>query len=168
MEFYADPESRAFVGFSFDSPEEYDEKYARYFKKYRTEEYDIQFINGTNEEAAIANAARVSQGNLHKFFEIMDSMEAYRLPAFYYLLSNMGMDLEEAAEKVDELSFREGDAKAWAESFIDDMGGVGKLSKETQEQYFDYDSFAHDAEQNGDIDEFEFGGTTYTAEPQSV
>lgn len=152
-------------GFYFDSLEMYEQKYEKHLP---FEEYEIEFIDGTNEEAALFKAADVSQASLGTWFEVMGALSEHQLPALYYLMDNLKLSIAEAADKVDELAFREGTTRDWAESYVDDQGGPAKLDKKTIEMYFDYDAFAHDTELNGDIHEFEFGGTTYTAEPNSV
>ena len=47
-------------------------------------------------------------------------------------------------------------------NYVDSIGGVDELGKETLERYFDYDGFARDMDLNGEIDEIDFGGNTYT------
>lgn len=47
------------------------------------------------------------------------------------------------------------------EDFVDSMGGVKELGKETISRYFDYEKFARDLDLGGDTIEFEFGGTTW-------
>ncbi len=50
----------------------------------------------------------------------------------------------------------------YAEEWVDLMGGVSELGKETQENYFDYASVARDMDMSGDTTEFEHDGDTYT------
>lgn len=46
---------------------------------------------------------------------------------------------------------------------VDDVyGGVSQLTKDQQEYFFDFESFARDAEINGEIAEFRHDGTLYT------
>jgi antirestriction protein len=46
---------------------------------------------------------------------------------------------------------------------VDDVyGGVGELSKDQQEYFFDFEAFARDTEINGEIAEFRHDGTLYT------
>jgi len=166
MQLYANPYDISARGFYFESAEEFDEKYEKHLP---VEEYEIEFIDGTDEEAAIFKVARIYQGQVHDWFDGMDQLEDYKLPAVYFLLyNNMVRSFSDAIQKADELSYREGDVKAYAESFIDDMGGPAELGKQTLENYFDYDAFARDMELNGDVVEFEFAGQTFTADPNSV
>ena len=64
--------------------------------------------------------------------------------------------------------FSEGDAKAYAEQLVDDQGGLEHLDRQTLENHFDWDSYVTELETGGGITEFEFAGTTYTADPNSV
>lgn len=166
MQLYANPYDTSADGFYFDSPEDFDAKYEQHLP---VEEYEIDFIDGTSEEAALFNVAKVNQANLHEWFDGMDQLKDYQMAAAYFLLANGSVSsFSEAVEKADQLSFSEGDVKAYAEQFIDDMGGPSQLGKETLENYFDYEAYARDMNYNGDAVEFEFGGTTYTADPNSV
>jgi hypothetical protein len=165
MQLYANPYDTSARGFYFDSLEDYE---AKYEKNLPVEEYEIDFIDGTKEQAAIFNAAKISQANLGEWFEAMETVEEFRLPALYYLLAYGGYDFQEAIAKAEELIFSEGDAKAYAEQFVDDMGGLEHLDRQTLENHFDWDSYVTELETGGGITEFEFAGTTYTADPNSV
>jgi len=50
--------------------------------------------------------------------------------------------------------------------YVEMLGGVKELSKQTQESYFDYDKVARDMELGGDVIEFEYDGNTYVAQAQ--
>jgi hypothetical protein len=166
MQLYANPYDTSADGFYFGSAEEFEEKFNANLP---VEEYEIDFIDGTSEEAALFKVSSVNQATLAEWFDGMDQLKDYEMAAAYFLLDHgMVGSFSEAVEKADQLSFREGNAKEYVEEFISDMGGPTALSKETLEQYFDYDSYAHDMELNGDAVEFTFGGTTYTADPNSV
>lgn len=166
MQLYANPYDTSARGFYFSSFEQFEEEFE---KRLPVEEYEIDFIDGTNEQAALFKVASITQANLKDWFEGIESLEDYKMPAVYFLLSNGNVsDFDEAIRKADDLSFGEGNVQEYVERYIDDMGGPAELGKQTLEQYFDYESFARDWELNGDVMEFEFGGTTYTADPNSV
>jgi hypothetical protein len=165
MQLYANPYDTSARGFYFNSLEDYEKKYE---KNLPVEEYEIDFIDGTKEQAAIFNAAKINQANLGEWFEVMDSIEDFRLPALYFLMSYHGEDFADAVSKAEELIFNEGDAKAYAEQYVDDQGGLEQLDRQTLENHFDWDSFVNELETGGSITEFEFAGTTYTADPNSV
>lgn len=166
MQLYANPYDTSANGFYFESAEDFDEKFQAHLP---VEEYEIDFIDGTGEEAALFKVARINQSNIAEWFDGVDQLRDHEMAAAYFLLDNgMVSTFSEAVEKADQLIFREGDVKAYAESYIDDMGGPAELGKQTLEQYFDYDAFARDMRLGGDVTEFEFDGTTYTADPNSV
>jgi len=48
--------------------------------------------------------------------------------------------------------------------YVDMLGGVDQLSKQTISDYFDYDAFVRDLEINGEIDTFSFAGTDYVVD----
>jgi len=48
--------------------------------------------------------------------------------------------------------------------YVDRLGGVDQLSKQTISDYFDYDAFVRDLEINGEIDTFSFAGTDYVVD----
>lgn len=166
MSLYANPYDTTRHGFYFNSLEDFE---AKFEKNRPVEEYEIDFIEGTSEEAALFKVAHITQANLEDWFNGLDELEDHQLPAVYFLLDNGNVDsFRDAIDKASELSFGEGDTKEYVERFVDDMGGPSALGKKTLEQYFDYDSYAHDMELNGEVVEFTFGGTTYTADPNSV
>jgi antirestriction protein len=166
MELFAQPYDTSAYGFSFKSFEEFEEKYE---KNLPVEEYEIDLIDGTDEEITLFKVASITQANLKEWFDAIDTLNTNEMPAVYFLLENGSVSsFEEAVQKAGELRFSEGDIKAYVEQYIDDLGGPAELGKETLEQYFDYESFARDMDYNGEVSEFTFAGTTYTADPNSV
>lgn len=166
MELFAQPYDTSANGFSFEDEDEFAEKYQ---ENLPVEEYEISFLDGSDEEAEIFKVAGITAANLAEWFQGMNMVKDHMLPAVYFLLyNNTVSSFADAVDKADELSFRDGDVKEYAEAYIDDLGGPAELSKKTLEQYFDYDAFARDLRAGGDVTEFEFAGSTYTADPNSV
>lgn len=166
MRLYANPYDTSVHGFHFSSAEEFEEEFQ---KRLPVEEYEIDFIEGSSEEAALFKVASVTQANLAEWFDGIDSLKDYEMPSAYFLLSNGNVStFAEAVEKAGEQSVTEGDLQKYVEQFIDDMGGPSELGKETLEQYFDYEAYARDMNYNGEVVEFEFAGTTYSTDPNSV
>lgn len=158
MQLYANPYDTSAEGFYFSTLEEFEEKYEANLP---IEEYEIDFINGTKEEAQLFGAANVDQNFLETWFDFVDESDEYTWPAVYYYLG-VGYDLDEAQRKAGDTPAMEGRVKEVVEQWIDDMGGVEQLGKETVEQYFDYDSYSRDMELNGEASEFQFAGETFT------
>jgi antirestriction protein len=91
-------------------------------------------------------------------------VEGVSNPDFYFDYESFGRDLAFDMDEDDE-----GDAyylslsnKERGEEFVDSMGGIKELGKQTAERYFDYDALVRDMELNGDIDEFDVAGRTFT------
>ena len=166
MQLYANPYDTSASGFSFDSAEQFDEEYQ---KRLPVEEYEIDFIDGTAEEAALFKVADITAANLSDWFDGIDSLKDYEFPSVYFLLSNGNVSsFSEAVEKADQQNVTEGDTLKYVEDYVEQMGGPAELGKETLENYFDYESFANDMNMNGDVVEFEFAGTTYSTDPNQT
>jgi antirestriction protein len=72
-------------------------------------------------------------------------------------------EMRETAAEMEKMSDQE-----MAEEYVDSIGGVGKLPEKIKQMYVDVDAYARDQDLNGDIDEFDFAGSTYVAEPHSI
>ncbi|KKL18917.1 hypothetical protein LCGC14_2470730 [marine sediment metagenome] len=158
MKLYANPYDTSAEGFYFSTLEEFEDKYDANLP---VEEYEIDFIEGTKEEAQLFGAANVDQAFLEKWFDFIDESDEDQWPVVYYLLG-VGYDLAQAQQKAEDVSLYEGSAKEAVEQFVDDTGGLEQLGKDTLENYFDWDSYVRDLEANGEANEFSFGGAGFT------
>ena len=139
---YANPYEYGASGFYFRSAEEYEKA----FDKHRpVEEYSLEFINGSSEDVDLFKVLEVDASNLEQFFTFSEDMDDSQKAALYYMIAHRGKgpgetvdDLIEASEDV---SVHPGDVGDWAESFIEDQGGVGEFSREFIEQHFDYAAY---------------------------
>lgn len=166
MQLYANPYDTSANGFYFDSLEDYEKKYE---KNLPVEEYEIDFIDGTDEEAALFKVAHITQANLAEWFDGIDQLKDYEMAAAFFLLENGNVSsFSEAIEKADQQSVTEGDIQKYVEEYIDSMGGPAELGKETLQNYFDYEAFARDMNYNGEVVEFTFAGTTYSTDPNQT
>lgn len=149
---HAQPYDTSGIGFYFKSAEDYDKKEA----KNRNEEFEIEFIDGSDLEFAVYKAMEVNQGNLHEFFDAVDSVDEDDLPALQWLTDDYGMDFAEALDRVEDVSVFEGTAKDYAYELIDDIGVEGITN-----DYFDYEAFGRDVYIEGtmrpDPDNFDEG-----------
>jgi hypothetical protein len=154
MELYANPYSYDCQGFYFNTPKQFDKKYDAAYKKTGCEEYELEFIDGTREEGELFEAMQVGSANLHAWFDLMDDLEDYELPAMYYLIAVYGeKDWNRACKLVDdEVRTMEGSAKDYAYDYLDNIGGVSELSKEARVMYFDYAQFGRDLKMDLDPD----------------
>lgn len=150
---YANPYDISATGFYFSSAEQFEEKFARHLP---VEEYEIDFIEGSAEDAALFEAMRVGQGQLEQYFDDIVPLADWEKAALYYLFAiySPGMDWHIALRRVeDEVRVRQGNAKEYVEDYIDDIGGVGELGRAAGDMYFDYVAFGRDLKFDLDPDE---------------
>ena len=161
MRLYAQPYNLDAKGFYFESMEEYAEKAKNCVDSFggKVEEFEIQFIDGTDEEADLAKAIKLDQANLEDFFNLED-LDEYDAAKLFYLVDNRRYTLAEALPLVDDVILFEGTLEQAAEDLFDEC----YLSQvpESIRPYIDYKKFARDCEMGSDMDEFEFAGVTYT------
>ena len=158
---HAQPYNLDAVGFYFESLEDYEARFenARDSFGFPVEEFEIQFIDGDEEDAQLFEAAGVNQATLSQFFDVIEGMDNYHKPALYFLLEQ-GYGLDEALDKIDDVMLQEGNLEDAAEQLFDEI--YLDQIPETLHSYIDYKSFARDCEYSGDFREFEFASTTYT------
>ena len=159
--FHAQPYSLDARGFYFTDMDDYQAKYDANRNRFglHVEEYEIQFIDGDSEDAQLFEAVGIDQGSIGKFFELIDEMDDYQKPGLYFLL-DMGYDLDDALDKIDDVMIQEGSLEEAAETLFDEIY-LEQIPANLQ-SYIDYSAFARDCEYSGDFREFEFVGTTYT------
>ncbi len=78
-------------------------------------------------------------------------------------------EVEDIQEEIDTLKenikyYEDMSDEDYGYEYVEMLGGVSELSKQTTDSYFDYDKVARDMELGGDVIEFEYGGKTYVAE----
>ena len=73
-EFYAQPYSIEHTGFYFDSIEKFESGMNKLNKR-GCEETEIQFIDGDDQLANLANAAKIGQGDVLFWFEELDDLD---------------------------------------------------------------------------------------------
>ena len=223
-ELYLNPYANSAAGVYVDSLAKYQDAAEQLAKK-GYEEFEVDFIDGSREHAALFQALKIGPSDVETWYDTIEGLADDQMATLYHRADNgydwraelddivdrnmdnwarqgsaedyvrelvddigvggvvnnqyyfdydrFGRDLrlsgdltggletqeeiDEADEKYDRMSDRE-----IGEETVDDIyGGVEHLPKETQEQYFDYEALARDMNYNGEIDEFEFGGTTY-------
>lgn len=76
IEFYAQPYNPDARGFYFTTEEEFEQKSSecRDAFGYPVEEFEIQFIDGSHEEADLFSACGVNQANIGQFLTIIDEV----------------------------------------------------------------------------------------------
>ena len=159
--FHAQPYSLDAEGFYFTGMDECHAKYEANRDRFgfHVEEYEIQFIDGDNEDAQLFEAAGIDQTSIEFFIDEIMGLDDCQKPGLYFLL-DMGYDLEEALESLDDAMIQKGSLEEAAETLFDEIY-LDQIPANIQ-CYIDYSAFARDCEYSGDFREFEFAGTTYT------
>ena len=144
-------------GFYFHSFEEYETLSEKCLDPWgnRLEEFEIQYIDGSDSE--LFEACRINQANLSVWFDEIELLDDNEKVALCFLLSDLGYNLEDAMEKIEDVSIQEGDLQSVAEELFDELYEVPQAIA----PYIDYEKFARDCELNGDLRSFEFDGKNY-------
>jgi antirestriction protein len=146
-EFYAQPYSLDHTGFYFDSIEKF-EAGMKALNKRGCEEVEIQFIDGDDHQADLANAANIHQGDVFFWFEQMEDLDQTSVVQLTYLLE-YGYDLDDALDRYEDVSLFEGTASDYAYDLIDETTEI----PESLRGYIDYDAIARDMQINSEIAE---------------
>lgn len=163
MKFFANPYNTSVFGFYFETLDEYKERFSALRDSFGcpVEELEIDVIDGTPAEVALAGAMRIDQGNLEKCLDVLNSADESNWPALFYLLDNgVVSDLDDALEKVDDVCLYQGTLLDAASELFDDC--YAHEIPESIRCYIDYEAFARDCRIGGDMREFDFAGVTYT------
>lgn len=158
---HAQPYDQSATGFYFSSFEEYQAKTENHVNKYGdpVEEYEIQFIDGNDCE--LFAACGIDQCTIELWFDTVELLDDNEKIALFYLLDNGNYkDIETCMEKMDEVQIYDGNLQDAAEQLFDEcyLHDVPEFLR----NYIDYEKFAYDCQQGGDMNEFTFDGSTYT------
>lgn len=123
---------------------------AKAARKGRFEEFSVEFIDGTDEEADLWNAIRQDgYGGLELFVRAMNEVDEYELAGVYVAILNHGItDLDEAIQYAENGGVREGTLEDLAHEFVDE----GIIDNKA---YIDYDAIERDLKLEGAFEEFE-------------
>lgn len=162
VEFFAQPYNPDAQGLYFSTVEEFEQKSGECRDMFGlpVEEFEIQFIDGSSEEADLFEACGVNQTNIGQFLAIVDEVPDYQYPALYYLCDVLGCSMEDAMGKLDDVTIYNGRLEDAAEELFDEC--YAHEIPENLRNYIDYKRFALDCELGGDMTEFEFAGEAYT------
>lgn len=120
------------------------------------EEFELQYIDG--DEAELFNACKINQATLARWFDEIEGLDDYKKPALYWMVWDRSYTLDEALDSLDDVCITEESLEDAAAQLFDECYDVPANIM----AYIDYDKFANDCRIGGDLDEFEFKGTTYT------
>ena len=158
--FFAQPYNLDAVGFYFDTLELFTARSEKLTDSlgYPVEEFEIQFIDG--DDVGLFSACNVSQANLNVWFESIEDLSGSEKIALFYLCGVSGYAVDNALDKLDEVSLYEGRLQDAAEEMFDEI--YLDSVPEAIRAYIDYEKFARDCDQGGDLVEFQCNGTTWT------
>ena len=110
------------------------------------EETEIQFIDGDDHLANLANAANITQCDVHFWFEELDDLDEPAVHQIYFLL-DLGYKISEVLDRYEDVYIFDGPANDYAHEIIEDTCEV----PEHLRYYIDYDAIARDMKINGEI-----------------
>lgn len=144
---YAQPYDASATGFYFDSAEEYAQKAAKNFNSFGglIEEYELQFIDSENIDAALFEALSVDQCNFSQFLGACDSWDEFQKKKVIIAVGECGYKFALGADDPDSLDvdiYHTDSLKELAEQFVDE-GLFGEIPASIQ-NYLDYDAIARD------------------------
>lgn len=144
---YANPYDTSVKGFYFKDAGDYEKK----AEKSRAEEFEIEFIDGDDEEQMLFKAMGVHQGNIEEYFDLVDDLDEEEILKLKILMEDIGYDFDDAMDKKDDLIVYHGykDDEDFAIGFVEEMGGIENALGDQAESYFDFDSFGRDLRMEG-------------------
>lgn len=159
VELYAQPYDSSAEGFYFKSKKEFDEKFE---KNKPVEEYEIQFIDGSKEDADLFDVIQkmIGQSEMDEYFDNIVPLEDEQKAALYHLVG-IGEDLGKALQivKKQDYSLSKGTIEDYAYDILRDT--YSEIMDGPLGNYIDIDAFARDMELNGEVSSFTFGGEKY-------
>lgn len=144
-EFYAQPHSTEHTGFYFNSIDEFEAGMEKLNQK-GCEEVEIQFIDGDDYLADLANTAHIGQGDINTWFEDLEYLDESETIQLIFLLG-LGYSLNDAMERCEDVCLFNGSAKDYAYDLINETTEI----PDNLRCYIDYDAIARDMKFNGEI-----------------
>jgi Antirestriction protein (ArdA) len=157
---YARPYNPDAQGFYFEGEDEFEDKAEALRDAHgnKVEEFELMYIDGN--DGSLFEACCINQANLSAWFDTIIDLEDYEKAGLYFLVACQGYNLDTALSKYEEVSIRDGKLSEAAEELFDEI--YLPEIPEAVHGYIDYQRFARDCEQGGDMTEFEFAGKTFT------
>lgn len=160
--YHAQPYNLDAVSFFFTSMEDYTAKAEANTDRWGTpvEEYELQFIDGTDAEGQLFSLLGINQANLEAWFDDVVDLDEREQAALAYLVGDLGKSLADALDQIDDVNLYTGSLVEAATELFDDL--YLHDIPEAVRYYVDYEAFARDQRLAGAMTETEFAGTTYT------
>jgi len=161
-DFFAQPYNHDEEGFNFSTEEEFEQKSSQCRDEFGllVEKFYIYYVGGSPEVTEIFGACRVDQSNFGQFLAIIEDVPEDQWPDLFYLCDVLGYDMEDAMNKLDDVTLYSGRLEDAAEELFDEC--YAHEIPDNLRNYIDYKAFANDCQQGGDMCEFEFAGDTFT------
>ena len=143
--FYARPYDITATGFYFETEEEFSDR-ARALRNESgqpVEEFEIQFIEGDEIDAALAGAWELTQGNVGRFLEVVEEWTDDQKRRFVIAVGECGYAFDQMQHDPDDLDLEIYPAESlreFAEQCVED-GWFGPVA-EALAPYIDYDGIA--------------------------
>jgi len=150
---FAQPYAYGAVGFYFNSLEDYEAKYKANYENNHIEEYEIQFIDGSDIQTKLFSISQISQCSLEAWFDDLENIadDDDKAIQIMYLLE-IGYKLDDAIERFDEVCLFRGSAEDYAAELYEECYDI----PEHLFHYIDYEKIARDLEIEGNITEFSY------------
>ena len=113
------------------------------------EEVEIQFIDGDDHLATLANATEIGQGQIDLWFEELENLEETGATQLTFLLDDIGYSLSDALARYEDVCLYEGTAPDYAYDLYEDCYEI----PEHLRSCIDYDAIARNLKLGGDITE---------------
>ncbi|MGX1499830.1 antirestriction protein [Labrenzia sp. MBR-25] len=157
--FYAQPYDISAEGFYFRDADEYERQAQTLTNRYgdKVEEFEIQFIDGEDIDAALSKAWGLDQANFTAFITAADEWDEEQKIRLIIAVGECGYGLEHVADDPDSVEIdihHVVSLKDLAESFVEE-GLFGEIPERLQ-YYIDYDAIARDL--SADYSETEIAG----------
>ncbi len=142
--FYAQPYDISAAGFYFDSFDEYQAKASCARNDYGqpVEEFELQFIDGDDIDAAFADAFSINQANIARFIALADEWDDDQKTRFIIAVGECGYNSDCDPDDLDIDIYDIGCLTELARQFVDE-GLFGDIP-ENIASYLDYDAIARD------------------------
>lgn len=144
---FAQPYNLNAIGFYFKSEDEFHNVSSRLVDAHgeSVEEFEIQFIDGEDIDAALAKTIGLSQGNIGLYLNAVDDWSEEDKRRYILGVGEYGLEFDLEADDPNELDvdiYHLDSLRDLAEQFVDE-GVMGDIP-ESMRFYFDYDAFARD------------------------
>lgn len=151
---FAQPYDFSASGFYFTSFEEYQ---AAYDARLPIEEYEIQIIDGSDDDVKVFNLLQVSQANLEDYFEKVEEFSYLtedEKVAVEFVMSWGNCSFEYAMDNYEEVKIYRGTLADVGAQMADELCLLDGIPDEIA-RYFDFEAYARDIEFNGGLVEVE-------------